>query len=355
MQQKAAPKSRRLRLGAAIIAGASVIGLTACGSEASSNATGSGSVVIASYGGSFQDAQTKAYFNPFGSESGISVTGTQGSSYDKVKAMVNSGQVDWDVVSAESSAYVNEAADGLLEPIDYSKVKADGVPDNLKQQYGIGYLTFGQNLAWSNKAFPGGMTPAQFFDPSVKARRALPAEPSYTLEFALLGDGVKPADLYPLDVDRAFKALSRIKDQVVAFKGSADIQSLMQQNEVDAAFIPNGRVEDAKSGGADWAYSWDGAVADTEWWVVPKGAPDKDNAMKFVDYATSAKPQAAMSAAILYGPTNTKAFEFIDKDRAAKLPGNPSTTANSAVLDPKWWQQNRTSVKAQWDQWLLTK
>jgi putative spermidine/putrescine transport system substrate-binding protein len=354
MQQKPTRSRRQFLVGAALIS-ATALALTGCSNDAQSGGSGSGSIVIASYGGSFQDAQTKAYFNPFGTDSGISVTGTQGSSYDKVKAMVNSGQMDWDVVSAESSAYVNEAADGLLEPIDYSTVKADGVPDSLKQEFGIGYLTFGQNVAWSKKAFPNGMTAAQFFDPAVKARRALPAEPSYTLEFALLGDGVKPADLYPLDVDRAFKALSRIKDQVVAFKGSADIQSLMQQNEIDAAFIPNGRVEDATSAGADWAYSWDGAVADTEWWVVPKGAPNKAGAMKFVDYATSAKPQAAMSEAILYGPTNTKAFEFISKDRVDRLPGNPSTTANSAILDPKWWAENRETVKAQWDQWLLTK
>lgn len=332
--------------------------LTGCassGGSSSGSSSGAGSIVIASYGGSFQDAQTKAYFNPFATASGTSVTGTQGSSYDKVKAMVNSGQVDWDVVSAESSAYTNESADGLLEPIDYSTVKADGVPAKLKQKYGIGYLTFGQNLAWSKTAFPGGMTPAQFFDPSVKARRALPADPQYTLEFALLGDGVKPADLYPLDVDRAFKALSRIKSQVVAFKGAADIQSLIQQGEVDAADIPNGRVEDAIKSGANWDYSWNGAVADTEWWVVPKGAPNTAGAMKYIDYATSAKPQAAMSEAILYGPTNTNAFQYLDPARAARLPGNPQAKDVSAILDPAWWGKNLSTVKTRWDQWLLTK
>lgn len=351
------PSGQRLRrVALSVLAGVSIVALAGCASDTSSgDGTAGGKIVVASYGGSFQDAQTKAYFDPFAKESGMDVTGTEGSSYDKLKAMVNSGQVDWDVVSAESSTYVNDAADNLLEPIDYSTVKADGVPDSLKQKYGIGYLVFGLNLAWSKAAFPDGMTPAQFFDPAVKARRALPADPNYTLEFALLGDGVKPADLYPLDVDRAFRALDRIRNQIVAFKNAADTQALIQQGEVDAAFIPNGRVEDAIEAGAKWAYDWNGAVADTEWWVVPKGALNLDGAMKFINYATSPEPQAAMSKAILYGPTNTKAFALLDKARAARLPGDPSNADVSVVLDPDWWGKNRAAVKARWDTWLLKK
>lgn len=340
-----------------ILAAVPLVVIAGCASSApgGSEGTGSGQIVVASYGGSFQEAQSTAYFKPFQEASGITVVETEGSSYDKLKAMVDSGQVDWDVVSSESAAFVNQAADGLLEPIDYDVVDAAGIPAELKNEFGIGYMVFGQNLAWNNAAFPDGMSAAQFFDPSVKARRALTAEPSYTLEFALLADGVAPDQLYPLDVDRAFQVLDRIKGQVVAFKGSADIQSLIQQREVDAAFIPNGRVEDAIEAGADWSYSWDGAIADTEWWVVPKGAPNIEGAMKFVDYATSPEPQAAMSEAILYGPTNVEAFKFLSEERAARLPGNPANADVSAVLDPQWWSENRGTVKPRWDEWLLTK
>src|SRR5258708_16004846 len=79
-------------------------------------------VVIASYGGSFQDAQTKAFFEPFAKATGAKVIGTTGTGYAKVKAMVTSGNITWDVVSADAAAYENEAKDGLLQPIDYSVV-----------------------------------------------------------------------------------------------------------------------------------------------------------------------------------------------------------------------------------------
>lgn len=348
------PGARR-RTATMVVAASAIVALAGCTTGGTGgDEPGSGEIVVASYGGSFQEAQTVAYFEPFSEESGITVTGTEGSSYDKLKAQVDSGQVDWDVISAESSTYVNDAADGLLEPIDYDVVDAAGVPDNLKQEFGVGYLIFGLNLAWSEEAFPDGLTAQQFFDPSIKARRVLPDSPVYTLEFALLGDGVAPADLYPLDVDRAFEALDRIKDQVVGYKGGADTQTLISQGEVDAAYVPNGRVEDAIDAGAKWAYSWEGAVADTEWWVIAKGAPNIEGAQQFIDYATSPEPQAAMSEAILYGPTNADAFPLIDPERAARLPGDPKNADISAIVDPQWWGENREDTKARWDQWLLS-
>ncbi|PFN85238.1 hypothetical protein COJ85_27200, partial [Bacillus sp. AFS076308] len=81
-------------------------------------------VVVAAYGGSFQNGQIKALFTPYGAATGTKVIGTTGTSYPKVKAMVTSGNITWDVISAESPAFANEAKDGLLAPIDYSVVKA---------------------------------------------------------------------------------------------------------------------------------------------------------------------------------------------------------------------------------------
>src|SRR5579862_3462536 len=156
-------------------------------------------VVIAAYGGSFQDAQTKAFFDTYAKATGTKVIGTTGTGYAKVKAMVSSGNITWDVVSADAAAYENEVKDGLLQPIDYSVVKADGIPSDLRTKYGVGYMKFSENVAWSKDKFPKGLTAAQFFDPTVKARRVMLAVPYYNLEFALLADGVKSANLYPLD------------------------------------------------------------------------------------------------------------------------------------------------------------
>lgn len=310
-------------------------------------------VVVASYGGSFQNAQTKALFEPYAKAMRAKIVGAAVSSYPKVKAMVESGHITWDVVSAESSAYTNEVKNNLLQPLDYSVIKTDGIPAELRTKYGIGYMRFSMNLAWDKDKFPHGVTPAQFFDPAVKARRALMLEPEDTLEFALMADGVKPAELYPLDVGRALKVIGRVKDQIVAYKGPPDIQALVQQGELDMAFMPNGRINNAIKAGANWTYGWDASVSDTERWVVIRGAPHVQEAMKFINFAVQPVQQAELARQIPYGPTNVNALRLLDAAVAKNLPGYPDNAKLSVILNSQWWNENREPVKDRWNLYIM--
>src|SRR5215467_16135037 len=58
---------------------------------------GSGEVRIAGYGGTMQETQQKAYFEPFEKLSGIKVRAFPGSDPTKIKAMVETGNVEWDL------------------------------------------------------------------------------------------------------------------------------------------------------------------------------------------------------------------------------------------------------------------
>ena len=335
-------------ISAALLAAAGVVFLVAAAPAADP-----AQVVIASYGGSFQDAQTKAFFEPYAKASGVKVTGTTGTGYAKVKAMVESGNVTWDVVSAESPAFANEVKDGLFEPIDYSVIKADGIPAEFRTKYGVGYMVFGTNLGWSKDKFPNGVTPAQFFDPAVKGRRVLPSDPTYSLEFALMADGVKPADLYPLDVDRGLKVIDRVKDQVIGYKGASDIQALIQQGEADMVYAGTGRIKNAIKAGANWTYGWDAALADTEYWAVLKGAPHAAEAMKFINFAAQADQQAELTRQISYGPTNVEALKLLDPAVAKDLPSYPENAKLGTVLNSKWWNDNYETVKARWATFIM--
>jgi putative spermidine/putrescine transport system substrate-binding protein len=310
-------------------------------------------VVIASYGGSFQDAQTKALFDTYAKATGTKVVGTTGTGYTKVKAMEESGNVTWDAISADGAAYENEVKDNLLEPIDYSVVKADGIPSDLRRKYGVGYIKFSENLAWSKDKFPNGLTPAEFFNPKIKARRVMLAVPYYNLEFALLADGVKPADLYPLDIDRALKVISRVKDQIVGFKSPSDGQALIQQGEVDAALAPNGRLNNAIKAGANWTYGWDAAVSAVEYWALVKKAPHAAEAMKFINFAVQPEQQAALTRIIPYGPTNIDALKLLDPALAKNLPSYPDNAKLGAVLDSEWWNGNLKSVEQRWNTFII--
>jgi putative spermidine/putrescine transport system substrate-binding protein len=343
-------KQNRLFIGisASLLAAASAIFF-----YQSASAADPAKVVVASYGGSFQDAQTKAFFEPYAKATGAKVIGTTGTGYAKMKAMVLSGNITWDVASADAAAFESEVKDDLLQPLDYSIIKADGIPAEFRTKYGVGYMKFAENLAWNKDKFPNGLTPAQFFDPAVKARRVLPALPYYDLEFALLADGVKPAELYPLDVDRALKVIGRVKDQIVGFKPPSDIQALIQQGEVDVAFGPGGRISNAIKAGANWTYGWDASVTVVEYWAVVKGAPNVAEAMRFIDFAVQPEQQAELPRQIFYGPTNVDALKLIDPALAKDLPGNPENEKFGAVLNSKWWNENLESVQTRWNTYIM--
>ncbi|ANP90103.1 hypothetical protein BA011_39945 (plasmid) [Rhizobium leguminosarum] len=85
----------------------------------------------------------------------------------------------------------------------------------------------------------------------------------------------------------------------------------------------NGRIISAKKQGAPLALSWEQALLQYDYWVVLKDAPNKENAFKFLAYISQAKPQAAFSTEIPYGPINSDAFALLSKDLVEALPGAP--------------------------------
>src|SRR4051794_30565390 len=64
---------------------------------------GSGELRIAAYGGTAQDAEPKAYFEPFEKLSAIKTRDFAGADLNKVKAMVDTGNIEWDVVQLSRS------------------------------------------------------------------------------------------------------------------------------------------------------------------------------------------------------------------------------------------------------------
>ena len=86
---------------------------------ASSAALADDSLTVISFGGATKVAQTAAYFKPF-EQSGAArvVAGEYNGELSKVKAMVDVGQVTWDVVEVESPELQRGCEEGLFERID---------------------------------------------------------------------------------------------------------------------------------------------------------------------------------------------------------------------------------------------
>ena len=114
-------------------------------------------------------------------------------------------------------------------------------------------------------------------------------------------------------------------------------------------------VQETEGGTLPLWMSWDGGLLEPEWWVVPKGSPQKELAMRFVAFAVTAEPQAEMAKLFGVGPSNADSFKYLPKAVSEELPTAPENRGKQIQIDSRWWAENESRVREIWDEWLLKK
>ena len=186
-------------------------------------------------------------------------------------------------------------------------------------------------------------------------RRAMRRSPIDTLELALLAEGVAPAKLYPLDVDRAFKKLDQIKKSIaVWWTGGAQTSQLLQSGEVDMCPTWNARAQTVIDANSPVKISWNQGLYSIEGWGIPKGNPKAAIGRRFVAFCANAKRQAAFTEFLSYGPTNPNAYKYIKPEVAAKLPTAPNIFPHIILAKEEWWADNRQKAEERFTAWMLS-
>src|SRR5690606_17818421 len=98
------------------------------------------------------------------------------------------------------------------------------------------------------------------------------------------------------------------------------------------------------------AIQWNQNIVAPGYFVVPKGAPNRDLAMKFIAFATSAEHNAGPSKHIPYGPVNVNALDKADPETAPRLQSNYGDVA--FFPDDLWYDANREEVSRYWTEWV---
>jgi putative spermidine/putrescine transport system substrate-binding protein len=221
------------------------------------------------------------------------------------------------------------------------------IPDSWAQYY-VGGDAFSTVIAWNTKTYgdKGPQSWADFWDV-----KQFPGTRSYrntvTLEPALIADGVPMDQVYkvlsaPGGIERAIKKMEELKAHIAVWWSSgAQSAQLMVDGAVDMIMGWNGRFDVAKQSGAKVAYTFNQGMLDYDCYVVPKGAPNKDLAMKFVAEISKPQYQAGLTKFITYGPTNKKAYDdgIIPADYAATLPSSPANVAKQFGIDDGWYMK----------------
>ncbi|MCK4820961.1 ABC transporter substrate-binding protein [bacterium] len=315
-------------------------------------------IVLSSWGGSYEENVIKAMVKPFEAETGIKVIVTSYPDFAKVKAMVDTGNIEWDVVDVEDAMFRRGLQEGLFEKLDYSIIDKKDLLPGAVHDYAVGIEFWAGGLCYNTEKYPGENHPKTWADfwnvDKFPGDRALFNIPYDMLEIALLADGVSMDKLYPLDVDRAFKSLDKIKPHVTVWweKGAQPAQ-LMTDGEVDMTYAYTGRIANIINEGVPAGISFNQASVNIEWLVITKGSKKVKEAMQFIAFCTKAKPQAEFSAAMQYGPINRKAFEHIDPDVAAMLPTAPDYVDHIWMPDAVWRADHDDEIRERWNAWIL--
>lgn len=317
-------------------------------------------LTVISFGGATKAAQSQAYFKPFEqSGAGKVVAGDYNGELSKVKAMVSVGQVSWDVVEVESPELLRGCEEGLFEKIDPALLgNGEQYIANTVSECGVASYVWSMVMAYNPaKLATPPASWADFWD-TVKypGKRGLRKGAKYTLEAALLADGVSRADLYkvlatPAGVTRAFAKLDQIKSSIQWWEAGAQPPQWLAANDVVMSAAYNGRIAVAQKEGTPLGIVWNGGLYDPDHWAIVKGSPNKALAEKFIVFASQAQNQKVFSSNIPYGPVNKQTLSALPADIQAQLPTAPANLEQGLLVDSGFWVDHGEELEERFNAW----
>lgn len=334
-------------------------------------------LTVASWGGAYSKSQEIAFIGPFQKETGITVNLiSHKGAFDKLKRDGDTRQPEWDVIDVNSRTLETACSAGLLEQIGLDDMatlagdppaSSDFLPGAL-HECGIASVAWSAAIVFDRKAYKKAAptTAADFFNlEKFPGKRGLPRGPKYTLELALLADGVSPDDVYPLletesGVARAFDVLDRIRPEIVWWTRGHEPLKRLTDGSISQALAFNGRVFNSiVRQNRPFGIIWDGQIYDLDMWAVPKGSPNKQAAIRFIAFSIRADRLAEQTRWFPYGPMRKSAIAKIGKHAEADIdmrdfvPTAEANFARALRLDTSWWADNEEQLTKRFQAWLI--
>jgi len=321
-----------------------------------------GEVIVRTPGGAYDDAMRRYVYDPFTRASGIRVTSVAATAA-RLLAMFRANNVELDLIDAGDNVLEQLRRQGALAPIAYDSwrlTRPEDVTAELRLPTRVANLLFSSVLAYGKEAFPNDTHPkgwAEFWDaqrfPGPRMLADM-ATGSPNLEFALLADGVPKDALYPIDIERAFRSLGRIRAHIRKFWDTGALSAqMLADKEVVLGSVWNGRVQVLIDRGAPLGIEWNENMIEVQAVGIFKDARNRDNAQKLVDFMLQPQVQAQYCRELTYGPTNAKTFELLPAEQVARMPGSPRSREIGFYKSVAWWEDNRDRVNRTWSRWIL--
>lgn len=246
----------------------------------------------------------------------------QSDTYDSTEALyakLKPGNPGYDVIFPSDYGVSIMSKEKLLEPINLANIpnikhqdkKFINVPFDPKNQYSFPYLWGTMGLGYNYKK-TGKVVESwsQVFDSQMNGKVALLNELRTMLGGILIYLGYDPNTTKAEEINKARDFLIKHKDIIVAFANDNG-QDLLNQGEVELAVEWSGDVFQVMEQNADIRYSIpsEGSVVWLDNMAIPKNAPHKALAEKFINFMLTPEIAAKNANFLKYATPNKTALE----------------------------------------------
>jgi putative spermidine/putrescine transport system substrate-binding protein len=314
-----------------------------------------------SFGGALSATEKKAFMDPAGAKFNAQITNVSPTNYAKIKAMVEAKAVEWDLVDVGGQFIYQGRDQGLLEKMDFSIIDTSKINKAWVTDYGIFTSSGATVIAYNTNTFPAGKAPTSWKDfwnvKDFPGPRSLYSRFYYNNEAALMAAGVARDQIYPATDDKvklAFDKLRELKPHVkVWWTAGAQPVQLLSTGEVAMASAWSGRVLDVMKDKAPVTLTYKDAIAWGNAFVVPKGSPYRELAMKIINYAISEPAQEALLPLGTYGPVLASAAAKATPEEAKLYVSYPSNFKDTCIFNDEQVARYVTKYEDEWKKFQL--
>ena len=274
-------------------------------------------------------------------------------SYDAVADMVDGGATRWDVCRADATECGLLGRAGLLTELDWTVIdRARAEPGLVVPWWGMPAFLYSYVLAYDTTALAGRAPQGwqALWAADLPGRRILPGgSVTGVCEAVLLGDGVPPDRLYPLDLGRALARLAASRATLLFAPDDTAAIALLQSGAGTMALLRSTTAHRLRaSSRGRYDFTWQQAILAPSLLMVPKENPSGSDAMRFIAAIGDRAAQVTLLARAGCGPADPAVRAGLSSELSALDPASPAHRAIGVAIDAPWYLANLRQLQPRW-------
>jgi putative spermidine/putrescine transport system substrate-binding protein len=315
-------------------------------------------IVLYTSGGTQLETTRELVIKPFEDETGAKVI-VDDSCCQRLQAAMQAGEYLGDVLIGIDRAALL-ARDNLgyfVHDPRLEKIARDlGSPEPLPSSAMMILNTYSYVIAARDSTVPLPKSWEEFWDSTrfPGSRGINRTVPQVQLEAALLADGVPKDQLYPLDIDRALKKLSALREttKLTLNASGADQINNLGTGETTYALVYSNRAYLAKRDGIGINFSFSDGFIEGNGGALLKGSRNIDGAVALLAYHMRPEVLARFAERTGMAPAYPAAAELIAPEFRPLMATTPENMKLQHLLNDDYWQKNLSVISERWIGWI---